>query len=130
MASTYARGTQVWLADSSTSWQPATVSSITLPEDATNGAGEVTLVVTLDKGDRDETRTLKFPLAALNAAAEGSAGAGAVASSSSSSAAAAVAGQELVPPLRNPPVLESAEDLSALSNLNEPSGEWPRRSAG
>jgi hypothetical protein len=26
------------------------------------------------------------------------------------------------PPLRNPPLLESSEDLASLSNLNEPSG--------
>ena len=30
---------------------------------------------------------------------------------------------ELLPPLKNPPLLESQEDLANLSNLNEPSGK-------
>ena len=30
-----------------------------------------------------------------------------------------------LPPLRNPPLLEKAEDLTTLSHLNEPSGERP-----
>ncbi len=32
-------------------------------------------------------------------------------------------GKEGLPPLRNPPLLETAEDLTDLSHLNEPSGE-------
>lgn len=108
MSSAYAKGTQVWLADSTTSWQPATVTSITIPDEPT---GEVVLVVALDKSD--ESKTLKFSLEALKVAAEGVNGV---------QPPAPVSGQDAIPPLRNPPVLESAEDLSALSNLNEPSG--------
>jgi myosin V len=29
-----------------------------------------------------------------------------------------------LPPLRNPPLLETADDLATLSHLNEPSGMW------
>jgi myosin-5 len=32
-------------------------------------------------------------------------------------------GKEGLPPLRNPPLLETADDLATLSHLNEPSGE-------
>jgi myosin V len=32
------------------------------------------------------------------------------------------AGKEGLPPLRNPPLLETADDLATLSHLNEPSG--------
>lgn len=60
-----------------------------------------------------ETKTLKFSLAALNAA---------TAAANGGQSQTAAPGQDVIPPLRNPPVLESAEDLSALSNLNEPSG--------
>lgn len=31
-------------------------------------------------------------------------------------------GKEGLPPLRNPPLLETADDLATLSHLNEPSG--------
>jgi myosin-5 len=31
---------------------------------------------------------------------------------------------ESLPPLKNPPLLESQEDLANLSNLNEPSGQY------
>lgn len=33
-------------------------------------------------------------------------------------------GKEGLPPLRNPPLLETADDLATLSHLNEPSGPW------
>lgn len=36
-------------------------------------------------------------------------------------------GKENLPPLRNPPLLETADDLATLSHLNEPSGQcFPR----
>jgi len=42
------------------------------------------------------------------------------------------AGKEGLPPLRNPPLLETADDLATLSHLNEPSGiyflSWPLES--
>ena len=122
-AAAYGKGTQVWLADSSNSWQPGTVVSITLPEDET-GDGDVVLLVSLDEDAEAEPRSLSFPLSALKAAADGASGI---------QPASPVPGQDRIPMLRNPPVLASAEDLSALSNLNEPSGkssqqlaEWRR----
>lgn len=114
MTTSYSKGTQVWLADSSTSWKPATVISIASPAD-NDPNGEVTMVISHDEGSSDaESKTLKFPLSALIAATDGANGI---------QPPSPVPGQDVIPQLRNPPVLASAEDLSALSNLNEPSGE-------
>lgn len=108
MTSTYAKGTRVWLPDPSTGWIAGTVSSLTLPsEDDT--ASQVTLIVTLDVDD-SQTRTLKFPLSALETAGN------------DIQPTTPLPGQDALPPLRNPPLLESSEDLASLSNLNEPSG--------
>ncbi|ORX34366.1 P-loop containing nucleoside triphosphate hydrolase protein [Kockovaella imperatae] len=105
MSSTYSKGTRVWLPDDATGWVAGTVSSITLPSDG-NSTSEVVVVVQLD--GEDETRTLKFPLSALETAGD-------------ALSSAPAAGQDAPPPLRNPPLLESSEDLASLSNLNEPS---------
>jgi myosin-5 len=116
MSSTYGKGTQVWLSDTPTSWVPGTVSSITLPTDE-SPSSEVTLVVTYDQPHEGgpESKTLKFPLSALQAASNIAA--------NNVNPTTPPPGQDQLPALRNPPVLESAEDLSSLSNLNEPSGE-------
>lgn len=111
-AAAYAKGTQVWLADSSNSWQPGTVVSLTLPADET-GDGDVVLLVALDGDAEAEPRSLTFPMSALKAAADGASGL---------QPASPVPGQDRIPMLRNPPALSMVEDLSALSNLNEPSG--------
>ena len=37
-------------------------------------------------------------------------------------------GREDLPPLRNPPLLETADDLATLSHLNEPSGMYNKHS--
>ncbi|RSH90241.1 Myosin type-2 heavy chain 1 [Saitozyma podzolica] len=114
MSSAYGKGTQVWLSDSPTSWVPGTVSSITLPTDE-SPSSEVTLVVTYDQPREGgpESKTLKFPLSALQAASNIAA--------NNVNPTTPPPGQDQLPALRNPPVLESAEDLSSLSNLNEPS---------
>lgn len=120
MAAVYAKGTQVWYPDNTLAWVPATVTSLTLPaDDATSS--QVELTITFDEStstsDSGETKTLRFPLSALNSA-EGGGGVNGVQGSSPPP------GQDALPPLRNPPLLESAEDLASLSNLNEPSGEY------
>lgn len=119
MASVYAKGTQVWFPDPTVAWVPATVTSLSLPsEEATSS--QVELTISFDDNtpnvDAGETKTLRFPLSALNSA-EGGGGINGVSGSSPPP------GQDALPPLRNPPLLESAEDLASLSNLNEPSGE-------
>ncbi|KAK8846733.1 hypothetical protein IAR55_005820 [Kwoniella newhampshirensis] len=113
MASPYAKGTRVWLPDTITGWVPGTVSSLDAPSE---GEGEVTLVVSYDSDPTGATtKTLTFPSSVLQAASTDS-GVG----STQSTTSASLGGDQL-PPLRNPPLLESSEDLASLSNLNEPS---------
>jgi myosin-5 len=119
MATAYAKGTQVWYPDSTLAWVPATVTSLTLPSDeAPTSLAELT--ITFDENtssaDAGDSKVLKLPLSALESA-EGGGGVNGVQGST------AAPGQDALPPLRNPPLLESAEDLASLSNLNEPSGE-------
>jgi myosin-5 len=122
MAAVYAKGTQVWYPDSTLAWVPATVTSLTLPSDGASSS-EVELTITFDENttnaDAGDSKTLKLPLSALESA-EGGGGVNGVQGSSPSP------GQDALPPLRNPPLLASAEDLASLSNLNEPSGKFPR----
>ena len=119
MASVYAKGTRVWLPDPTTGWVAGTVSSITIPVGA-SPSSEVSLVVTYDADDRGGApKTFKFPLSVLSAASDGAA--------NNVQPATPPPGQDAVPPLRNPPLLESSEDLASLSNLNEPSGTSMKR---
>ncbi|WWC59169.1 uncharacterized protein I303_101717 [Kwoniella dejecticola CBS 10117] len=113
MSSIYSKGTRVWLPDPHTGWVAGTVSSITLPQDESSSSSEVSLTVTYDS-DTSNTKTLKFPYSVLAAAIADSAAANIQPSSPPP-------GQDQLPPLRNPPLLESSEDLASLSNLNEPS---------
>ncbi len=113
MASAYAKGTRVWLPNPVSGWVAGTVSSLTLPADS-SPSSEVTLVVTYDGEDDESPKTLKFPLSMLSSASDGAA--------NNVQPATPPPEQDAVPPLRNPPLLESSEDLASLSNLNEPSG--------
>ncbi len=117
MTSAYAKGTRVWLPDPVSGWVAGTVSSITLPTDSSS-TSEVTLLVTYDDDDKGASKSFRFPLAVLSAASDGAA--------NNVQPATPPPGQDAVPPLRNPPLLESSEDLASLSNLNEPSGESRR----
>jgi myosin-5 len=110
MTSTYQKGTRVWLPDSLTGWVAGTVSTVTLPVDPMPTAS-VTIVITLDSDD-SQSRTLTFPFSLLEKAGN------------DIQPTSPVPGQDSLPPLRNPPLLESSEDLASLSNLNEPSGEY------
>ncbi|OCF38290.1 hypothetical protein I317_07949 [Kwoniella heveanensis CBS 569] len=112
MSSVYGKGTRVWLPDTTTGWVAGTVSSITIPSDE-SPSSEVTLVVS-HEADESNTKTLKFPYSTLQAATADAAAANIVPTTPPP-------GQDQLPPLRNPPLLESAEDLASLSNLNEPS---------
>lgn len=113
----YAKGTRVWLPDPVSGWVAGTISSLNLPADS-SPTTEVTLVVTYDGEARGAPKTLKFPLSVLSAASDGAA--------NNVQPATPPPGQDAVPPLRNPPLLESSEDLASLSNLNEPSGASKR----
>lgn len=122
MASVYAKGTRVWVPDVAAGWVPGTVTSVTLPSD-TEPTSEVTVVVSIDgnsSSDSGGTKDYKCTLAGLQAAES---------NGNSLTTSSASLGRDALPPLRNPPLLESSEDLASLSNLNEPSGTSLRRLA-
>lgn len=111
-SSVYTKGTRVWIPDSTAGWVPGTVTSVTLPADEAPDA-QVAIVVSVDGVAADKagaTRDYNCTFAALQAASDVN---NSLASSSD---------QNALPPLRNPPLLETSEDLASLSNLNEPSG--------
>jgi myosin-5 len=114
MSSTYTKGTRVWLPDPTQGWIPGTVTTLTIPPDA-GPSSSATLTITIDSNPED-IRTIKFLVSALETAGN------------DIQPTTPPPGQDALPPLRNPPLLESSEDLASLSNLNEPSGELLGRS--
>jgi myosin-5 len=115
--SVYIKGTRVWIPDTAAGWVAGTITSVALPAD-NDPTSQVTITVTVeDANGAGATKDYKCTLATLQAASDTS---GNIIAPSSSS------GQNSLPPLRNPPLLESSEDLASLSNLNEPSGRCSR----
>ncbi|WFD29063.1 Myosin type-2 heavy chain 1 [Malassezia sp. CBS 17886] len=89
----YTAGTQAWFPDPEHGWISATLS-----RDASIDNSEVTLEFTIDA--TGEPRVVSTPLSAI-ATRDGA--------------------DEVLPPLRNPPLLEAVDDLTGLSHLNEAS---------
>lgn len=115
MTFVYTKGTRVWLPDTSAGWVPGTVTAVALPRDG-EPTSEVSITVSVDGSDN--VKDYKCSLADLQAASDSN--------GNSLPASSQSPGSDTLPPLRNPPLLESSEDLASLSNLNEPSGEFPR----
>ncbi len=116
MSHPYIKGTRVWLPDAKRGWKPAEITSMDVS--GTGPDAELGLTITDDAG---EVVTGSFPLATVLAAA---ASQQVETRSPVTPEAAGKDGQKLgLPPLRNPPASDTAEDLASLSNLNEPSGE-------
>jgi myosin-5 len=95
--SAYVPGTKAWFTDKDEGWVSATL----VKPVSTSAKGEVILSFTMDESGapRQVTTTLDR-----------------IASQKSS------LGEEALPPLRNPPLLEATDDLTNLSYLNEPAG--------
>lgn len=115
MSSVYIKGTRVWLPDATAGWVPGTVTSVFLPSDQ-EPTSQVSITVAFDEPNDagSSPKEYKCSLATLQAASDSN--------GNSISPAAPPPGEDALPPLRNPPLLESSEDLASLSNLNEPSG--------
>lgn len=113
MTSVYTKGTRVWLPDKEAGWVPGTVTSVAIPS-APEPDSEVVIAVLVDGKSPDEGGSKEFrcSFATLQSASESNGNNLSLGSST-----------DALPPLRNPPLLESSEDLASLSNLNEPSGE-------
>lgn len=112
MTSLYSKGTLVWISQPLSGWVAGTVESLDLPADG-DSSSEVVMTVSHDS-DPNTIETLKFPLSTLQSATT---------DPTSIQTTTLSPGQDCLPVLRNPPALETAEDLANLSNLNEPSGE-------
>lgn len=93
--SAFVVGTKAWFPDKDQGWISATLSKPV----AISATGEVLLEFALDdSGATKEVKTTRDKLAAKG-------------------------GEDELPPLRNPPLLEATDDLTNLSYLNEPAGE-------
>lgn len=90
--SAYVPGTRAWFTDKDLGWISATQTTKAIVSDN----GDVVLEFALD--DSEGTRQVKTTLAKLQAKG----------------------GDDVLPPLRNPPLLEATDDLTNLSYLNEP----------
>lgn len=113
MALVYTKGTRVWLPDKEAGWVPGTVTSVVIPSPPKPDS-EVAITVLVDGKTPDEggLREFKCSFSTLQSASDTNGNNLSLGSS-----------QDTLPPLRNPPLLESSEDLASLSNLNEPSGK-------
>lgn len=91
--SAYEAGTRAWFPDEAHGWISATLrASPAIEGDA--------VTLTFDVDETGEERTVRTTLAKLEAPG---------------------GAEKELPPLRNPPMLEAADDLTVLSHLNEPS---------
>lgn len=112
----YSKGTRVWFADKEQGWISAEVTNILRNSDEkikltfVDDRGKVSLLVhaflfiTAQATSDYPTRTLFQEITV------------------DTTVRAIKEGQDDLPPLRNPPLLETADDLATLSHLNEPSG--------
>lgn len=94
--SAYVPGTKAWFTDKDEGWVSATLAKPV----SVAANGEVTLSFTLD--DNGAAQEVKTTLKKIETTPD-----------------------DALPPLRNPPLLETTDDLTSLSYLNEPAGEWP-----
>ena len=96
--SAYVPGTKAWFTDKDAGWVSATL----VKPVSTSSSGQVVLSFIMDETSvsREVTTTL--------AKIEEQKG---------------ISGEDALPPLRNPPLLEATDDLTNLSYLNEPAGE-------
>ncbi len=114
----------MWLPDVKEGWKPAEIISVDNNPPSRSTEETLTLHIRDDSGG--DTSTLTFPLSSIITAAQNQQlqtdriPHSAETITGSSGKDAQMAG---LPPLRNPPNMETEEDLSNLSNLNEPSGE-------
>ena len=102
----YSKGTRVWFADKEQGWISAEVTNV-----VRGSADKIKLTFVDDRGK--VTIFFLLPTQALTRLQE---------ITIDTTAKGIRDGQNDLPPLRNPPLLETADDLATLSHLNEPSG--------
>jgi hypothetical protein len=106
----YSKGTRVWFVDKEQAWISAEVTQVT------KGAGDaITLTLVDERGKVSNRERSLSPNQGADSFQDFTV---------NTSLADIKAGKEGLPPLRNPPLLETADDLATLSHLNEPSGAY------
>ena len=106
----YSKGTRVWFPDKEQGWISAEVTSVTRGADDTFKLGFV--------DERGKVGKITFLILCTN-----------ISPRFLQEIAINTTGKDIkdgkedLPPLRNPPLLETADDLATLSHLNEPSGQ-------
>ena len=91
----YVPGTRAWFPDKELGWISGTLTAKPIRTES----GEISMQFDID--GLDATKHVKTTESLLRAKGA----------------------EELLPPLRNPPLLETTDDLTSLSYLNEPAGE-------
>lgn len=129
----YIKGTRVWLPDPQEAWSAGEITAVDTPSDADSTPADDVYVTLRIKQEQNPDLEIvhSFPLSVLVAAGQNqlvpSANAASPSTAGSNSGAGALVGKDqdgkpiILPPLRNPPLLEQTDDLANLSNLNEPS---------
>ena len=106
----YSKGTRVWFTDKEQGWISAEVTNVG------RGSGEAIKLTFVD--DRGKVSLRVFFSLLTRTLTESCLQEIIV----DTTVKAIRDGQDDLPPLRNPPLLETADDLATLSHLNEPSG--------
>ena len=128
----YSKGTRVWLPDPQEAWSAGEITAVDTPANADSSqADEVTITLRIKQEQNPDVEIVQsFPLSVLVAAGQNQlipSGTAAATSPSANNGTGALVGKDeegkaiILPPLRNPPLLEQTDDLANLSNLNEPS---------
>lgn len=100
--SAYVPGTKAWFTDKDEGWVSATL----VKPVQTSPKGEVTLSFTMDESGASRVVTTTLDQIEQQKT---------------------TSGEDALPPLRNPPLLEATDDLTNLSYLNEPAGMLQER---
>ena len=114
MADTYSKGTRVWFPDKELGWISAEVTAVIKSAD---GSVKLTFIDDRGKVCMKHSARLVFPRLKDNCYVSQEIVIG-------TTIKAVQQGSDQLPPLRNPPLLETCEDLATLSHLNEPSGNF------
>ncbi|SRR6266849_7986974 len=111
----YSKGTRVWFTDKEQGWISAEVTNIL------RSSGEkIKITFVDDRGKVSSTRLFLSPAQPLTLTTPLEPSFQEI--TVETTVRAIKEGQDDLPPLRNPPLLETADDLATLSHLNEPSG--------
>jgi myosin-5 len=111
----YSKGTRVWFTDKEQGWISGEVTNVVRSSDE-----KIKLTFLDDRGK--VSPRVSFFLSPIQALTRLGSNTSFQEITIDTTVKAIRDGQDDLPPLRNPPLLETADDLATLSHLNEPSG--------